>query len=260
MLKFFRKIRQNLLLENKTGKPVLPAGRYFKYAIGEIVLVVIGILIALQINNWNEERKENAKINTYLKSMLVDLNNDITRIDRMIEILENQIKTNSSIFHSEKYKTQPIDSTVSTITSYFYDYKIVDQTFQKIKNSGLANQLGSEEINDAINNYYTVDSYRFNLFIDYDEEISLKDDEFWFVTNEYEINSPHSRGQKFELPFSEDEETRKRALVKKITSNLGRNILRNNISRKSLGLNIIKGLKSRAETLVEIIHAELNKK
>ena len=50
MIKFFRKIRQNLLMENKTGK-------YFKYAIGEIVLVVIGILIALSINNWNDNRK-----------------------------------------------------------------------------------------------------------------------------------------------------------------------------------------------------------
>jgi len=47
MIKFFRKIRQNLLRENKTRK-------YYKYAIGEITLVVIGILIALQINNWNE--------------------------------------------------------------------------------------------------------------------------------------------------------------------------------------------------------------
>jgi len=50
MIKFFRKIRQNLLIENKTGK-------YLKYAFGEIVLVVIGILIALSINNWNEGRK-----------------------------------------------------------------------------------------------------------------------------------------------------------------------------------------------------------
>jgi len=49
MIKFFRKIRQNLLSEGKTGK-------YMKYAIGEIVLVVIGILIALQINNWNQGR------------------------------------------------------------------------------------------------------------------------------------------------------------------------------------------------------------
>ena len=49
MIKFFRKIRQQLLVENKTGK-------YLSYAIGEIVLVVIGILIALQINDWNQHR------------------------------------------------------------------------------------------------------------------------------------------------------------------------------------------------------------
>ena len=48
MIKFFRKIRYNLMSENKTGK-------YLKYAIGEIVLVVIGILIALSINNWNQK-------------------------------------------------------------------------------------------------------------------------------------------------------------------------------------------------------------
>ena len=55
MIKFFRKIRQRLLTENRLGK-------YLLYAIGEILLVVIGILIALSINNWNEERKNEEKI------------------------------------------------------------------------------------------------------------------------------------------------------------------------------------------------------
>jgi len=56
MIKLFRKIRYDLMENNKTGKPAFRPGRYFKYAIGEIVLVVIGILIALSINNWNQER------------------------------------------------------------------------------------------------------------------------------------------------------------------------------------------------------------
>ncbi|MGB5203859.1 MAG: DUF6090 family protein, partial [Eudoraea sp.] len=65
MIKFFRRIRQSLLTENKIGQ-------YLKYAIGEILLVVIGILIALQINNWNEVKKTEVKI----KNSLVALRND----------------------------------------------------------------------------------------------------------------------------------------------------------------------------------------
>ena len=63
MIKFFRHIRRSLINQNNMGK-------YFKYAIGEILLVVIGILIALQINNWNETRKEQALELDYLIGIL----------------------------------------------------------------------------------------------------------------------------------------------------------------------------------------------
>jgi hypothetical protein len=65
MIKFFRLIRKSLLEQNKMGK-------YFKYAIGEILLVVIGILIALQINNWNETRKGRIEEKKILASLLED--------------------------------------------------------------------------------------------------------------------------------------------------------------------------------------------
>jgi len=53
MIKFFRKIRQRLVTENKFSKPASPAGRYLLCAIGEIILVVIGILINLKFTNKN---------------------------------------------------------------------------------------------------------------------------------------------------------------------------------------------------------------
>ena len=84
MIKFFRKIRFDLMEKNKTGKPALPAGRYLKYAIGEIVLVVIGILIALSINNWNEERKNSLKENVYLEGIKDDLIGDVKYIEFLI--------------------------------------------------------------------------------------------------------------------------------------------------------------------------------
>ena len=70
MIKFFRNIRQNLIMENKTSK-------YLKYAIGEIVLVVIGILIALQINNWNEVRKSDSQVQLLLNNLVEAINQDI---------------------------------------------------------------------------------------------------------------------------------------------------------------------------------------
>ena len=84
MIKFFRKIRQNLLMKNlptgqagKTGKPALATGRYFKYAIGEIILVVIGILIALQINNWNTQKSTSNTELEILEVMQKNLNSDL---------------------------------------------------------------------------------------------------------------------------------------------------------------------------------------
>ncbi|MGK0413037.1 MAG: hypothetical protein ACJA1B_001239 [Polaribacter sp.] len=77
MIKFFRKIRQNLLSEGKTGK-------YLKYAIGEILLVVIGILIALSINNWNENRKNIAKKETLLKALKIEFSSNLTQLDTVL--------------------------------------------------------------------------------------------------------------------------------------------------------------------------------
>ena len=69
MIKFFRKIRQKLLSENKFSK-------YLIYAIGEIALVVIGILIALQINNWKEQRRENINEQAILKRLEKEFNSN----------------------------------------------------------------------------------------------------------------------------------------------------------------------------------------
>ena len=85
MIKFFRKIRQNLLSEGKTGK-------YFKYAIGEIVLVVIGILIALQINNWNENRKNKIAEADYYCRILDDFELNEKLIDDTTELINNKIE------------------------------------------------------------------------------------------------------------------------------------------------------------------------
>jgi hypothetical protein len=89
MFKFFRQIRYNLLKDRKTGK-------YLKYAIGEIVLVVIGILIALSINNWNEDRKERISEQKIINRLITEFNGasfeltgDINARKQILKISEN---------------------------------------------------------------------------------------------------------------------------------------------------------------------------
>jgi len=93
MIKFFRKIRQDLLMENKTGK-------YFKYAIGEIVLVVIGILIALGINNWNNANNLTNKQTTLLIEMKSNLESDLEGLKWDINKNEKLLKANRIVLKS----------------------------------------------------------------------------------------------------------------------------------------------------------------
>ncbi|WP_299159296.1 DUF6090 family protein [uncultured Eudoraea sp.] len=80
MIKFFRQIRQRLLTENPPAGREGKFSKYLLYAIGEIILVVIGILIALQINNWNELRKTHLQDLEFLNNLKVELSVDISAL------------------------------------------------------------------------------------------------------------------------------------------------------------------------------------
>ena len=90
MIKLFRKIRQKMLTENKFSK-------YLLYAVGEIILVVIGILIALSINNWNENRKESNLELEILSDLYNNISNNKIKIDNLISRDSIIIKGNQQI-------------------------------------------------------------------------------------------------------------------------------------------------------------------
>ena len=151
MIKFFRKIRQNLLMENKTSK-------YFKYAIGEIVLVVIGILIALQINNWNEDKKRKTLAHQYVNGLVRDLKQDTMSIKSNIQFHKELIKGLDTLIALKKDNLK--DPVV--VSSFYLLYRkycttsstfgISESTLTQLKNTGdLA--LFDENIKDSIVSY-----------------------------------------------------------------------------------------------------------
>ncbi len=102
MIKLFRKIRHNLLNEGKISK-------YFKYAIGEIILVVIGILIALSINNWNENQKQKKQLDVIYTAVEQNLKTDLKNIKVPIEFFEKLDSTITNIL-TTNYSTSFLDS------------------------------------------------------------------------------------------------------------------------------------------------------
>ncbi|WP_460218001.1 DUF6090 family protein [Psychroserpens sp. MEBiC05023] len=128
--------------ENKTGK-------YFKYAIGEIILVVIGILIALQINNWNENRKERIIELSYLKRLTVDLEENKTLWKETLNRKKKQLAAAHVFLNFRFSKNQ---DTVVKILPYFIDLgnwkdiNINQITFNEMVSSGNLNIISNDSV------------------------------------------------------------------------------------------------------------------
>lgn len=195
MIKFFRRIRKQLLTENETGK-------YFKYAFGEIILVVIGILIALGINNWNENRKNSDSEYVLLQKLMEEnsinmesMKSDIDYRNELPDILQSfnsflkikDLETNndslqyylSDLFRSTSYtftqsnlvnyinlynsKFSELHKELSTLQSYQKDIQIISEKGIDIKIQNLFETLKKDvDFNSLeISSYETLKSLEF---------------------------------------------------------------------------------------------------
>lgn len=148
MIKLFSKIRQKLLLEKRFSK-------YLMYAVGEIVLVVIGILIALTINNNNEIRKQRVLELHYLSNIKTDLILNIKHLDNYIHTRETAINSaNEIIAH---YEGKPIKDlkafSIHTVNIYTWrKFFQINNTFQELMNSGNLALISNDSIKDILLN------------------------------------------------------------------------------------------------------------
>ena len=183
MIKFFRKIRQGLLTENKFSK-------YLIYAIGEIVLVVIGILIALQINNWNETQKNRQQELIILENILQDLKNDKVGLNDIIE--RRKSKVASAEIMASYYKGVKIKKLSDyylhwTNVLYWEAHNPRNIAFKELVNSGNVSIIKNADIRNSlleINTSYDelfevrkhmYDDYTLYLYSPYSEIINYED-------------------------------------------------------------------------------------
>ena len=163
MIKFFRKIRRNLLSEGKTGK-------YLKYAIGEIVLVVIGILIALSINNWNQSRNKIIQLDNIYSIVDKNFKTDLINIDKVINFYEDlEIKLDEII--TTKYPTSFSDSINETNFSdcmpctshiaFFHSFFMQEKGVELLKKYDENNSIGINDLSQEVIQLHTLSRPRF---------------------------------------------------------------------------------------------------
>ena len=159
MINFFRNIREKLLSNGKTGK-------YLKYAIGEIVLVMVGILLALQVNNWNENRKEQNKVTSFLTKMREEIKSDIKYLmesDSVYAIYESN--TEKAIERIYQAKTiQDILIADSLFSFKWNDLPIHTSTYDEMLNTGSFYTLNNKNLQDRISKYYSlIESFQYYI-------------------------------------------------------------------------------------------------
>jgi tetratricopeptide (TPR) repeat protein len=152
MIKFFRKIRQNLLIENKTSK-------YLAYAFGEIALVMIGILLALQVNNWNENKKSIAQEKIILSSLLKDFETNSNNLQFSLRLYNNadlqlERRLNYIGRNADAFDQETKDDILASIVMF---PKLVNGTLNSLLSS---DQLGLIQ-NDTLK--YWLTTYAFDI-------------------------------------------------------------------------------------------------
>lgn len=151
MISFLRKIRHKLLSQNRVT-------RYFAYAMGEIILVVIGILIALQINLWNEGQKQTKSRNLFTESLIKELEIDSLFLTETMNVLSNRIAVLENIKSRINTSNANLD-TIDFIMKYEYDPSFVNgivlnkNTFSTLASSGQISLFNNKDASQ-IQSYY----------------------------------------------------------------------------------------------------------
>jgi hypothetical protein len=150
MVKFFRRFRYTRLSDGKTID-------YLKYAIGEVFLVVIGILIALQVNKWNESRKTSLLEIAYLKRLKHDLSQDTLYYNQRINQAYKSIDSNSRGIKSAYDIQHDINELGDLLVLYDYNNEsltIQNDTYYEMTSTGKLNIIKNEKLKIAVTRFY----------------------------------------------------------------------------------------------------------
>jgi len=202
--------------------------RYLGYAIGELVLVVFGILIALQINNWNEERIEQRQIADYAHALIKDLERDLAMIEVIraeIDVLIKKIDTLAAYIEDRPFEEmRNIDLYYLMRAPFYRPYAWNRTAMEQIKSSGALRQMKNQELVEKISAY---EAFTNHLEGDFDFDRTVGTNSVALAGTVIDMNYPNVHAifgaaspSSFSFPESQFHETYKDTNLSLLTDNM----------------------------------------
>lgn len=241
MISIFRKIRQAMVKEKKVRN-------YALYALGEILLVMIGILLALQVNNWNEKRKSKNQFTSILKTIKSDLATDTLNSSGIIQYYDSINKYSNEVI-ANKYNAKTIESCItcrSLLTAY-NPFSMQKKGYLQLQNYGEMHSEKEDSLVSKLSQFYTF----FDVMLTNSNEA---------IKEESLENLDYYKQQKWFIPWMQGSFTPEMATFFGESLDFKNRVAANNILATGNHQNFVKLYKQNATVLLEEIEKRIQEK
>jgi hypothetical protein len=215
----FKELKKSVIADSKFK-------RYVAYAFGEVILIVIGILVATYLADWNENKKDIARSEAFVKEIHFDLKRDTAIFGEEIRKIDIFIQYKSMLLQKDSLNMLKSDDIIGILTAGYHNIRINEGSYIKMKESGIATPAKYDKLFKRINNYYVFNKIYLENRNDWEVGLYEKDMDQWIFQDKVEIRIGSATTD------LQDSIVKRKNLMAMLESPQGRNVLKMSFFRE----------------------------
>ena len=235
----FKQIKRKLVADKKLKN-------YTLYAIGETLLIVIGILVAMNINNWNENKKNLKQSKYFIDEIAVDLQRDTSYLNMALKRIDLKVEYKGKLLYPDSLQNFSTINIQHIISSGTNNININTGTFDKMRESGVLSLEENKYLFQKLSYYYTSFKKYLDLTNDWEQKLVEKEHDQWFYQNDFELTF-------MDNSEAADPKLNRTNMLNILQSNRGKNLLKMSIMRENTMKDTYEKTVKNAERLLHII-------
>lgn len=215
----FKKLKQELISDNRIGK-------YLMYALGEIILIVVGILVAMNLDDWNDNQKDISRNKAFIKEIHFDLRRDTAIFGDEIRKIDKIAQYKQLLLDKDSLQMVESDAIISILTAGYHNIKMNEGSYVKMKESGIAPVDQYDKLFKQINSYYIFNKTYLENRNAWEMGLYERDMDQWLFQDKFEIKIGNATTD------LQEEKLKRKNLIEMLHSPKGRNVLKMSLFRE----------------------------